>query len=97
MIGFDDGRQMPFGLLSDEIELHLHPRWQRTIVNYLREMFPLMRFVLTTHSPIIIQSCRRGEIINLDGLNESRDYSEVSPEDILEDEQGMPLPSRRTC
>jgi predicted ATP-binding protein involved in virulence len=41
-------------VLIDEIDLHLHPRWQRTIVRRLREAFPNCQFILTTHSPLVV-------------------------------------------
>jgi predicted ATP-binding protein involved in virulence len=41
-------------VLIDEIDLHLHPNWQRTIVANLEKTFPNCQFVLTTHSPIVI-------------------------------------------
>lgn len=43
-------------VLIDEVALHLHPAWQRTIVPRLRETFPLIQFVVTTHSPVVIGS-----------------------------------------
>lgn len=44
-----------FGIvLIDEIDLHLHPKWQRAIVGNLNRTFPNCQFILTTHSPIII-------------------------------------------
>ena len=39
-------------VLIDEIDLHLHPRWQRIIVPALLEAFPKLQFVATTHSPL---------------------------------------------
>jgi len=42
-------------VLLDEIELHLHPIWQRRIIGQLRTFFPNIQFVFTTHSPTIIQ------------------------------------------
>lgn len=42
-------------VLVDEIDLHLHPRWQRTIVDQIRTVFPNMQFIVTTHSPFIAQ------------------------------------------
>jgi predicted ATP-binding protein involved in virulence len=39
----------------DEVDLHLHPRWQRTVVTQLTSMFPKTQFVLTTHSPAVVQ------------------------------------------
>jgi predicted ATPase len=40
----------------DEIDLHLHPRWQRTVLPQLTELFPNTQFIVTTHSPIVVQS-----------------------------------------
>jgi energy-coupling factor transporter ATP-binding protein EcfA2 len=39
----------------DEVDLHLHPRWQRTAVRQLVTLFPRTQFLLTTHSPAIVQ------------------------------------------
>jgi len=41
-------------VLIDEIELHMHPAWQRRILNVLREVFPNIQFVLSTHSPQVL-------------------------------------------
>lgn len=41
-------------VLIDEIELHMHPSWQRNIVRKLRETFPNIQFIITTHSPIVL-------------------------------------------
>ena len=41
-------------VLIDEIELHLHPAWQRKIVGLLKQTFPNVQFVLSTHSPLVI-------------------------------------------
>lgn len=41
-------------VLIDELDLHLHPRWQRTIVQKLTQTFPNCQFIATTHSPQII-------------------------------------------
>jgi predicted ATP-binding protein involved in virulence len=43
-------------VIIDEVELHLHPAWQRSIVGRLREIFPNCQFILTTHSPQVIAS-----------------------------------------
>src|SRR5262249_22959763 len=48
--------------LIDEIELHLHPRWQRRILGDLRRTFPKLQFVATTHSPQVIAGARREEV-----------------------------------
>ena len=41
-------------VLIDEIELHMHPSWQRTILGVLRSTFPNIQFIITTHSPIVL-------------------------------------------
>lgn len=46
-------------VLIDEIELHLHPKWQREVINKLREVFPNIQFILTTHSPQVISEIPR--------------------------------------
>lgn len=51
-------------VLIDEIDLHLHPKWQRQIVPKLRQLFPAVQFVVTTHSPMVLQEVD-GSIINL--------------------------------
>ena len=42
-------------VLIDEIELHLHPKWQYNFIKNLRDTFPLIQFIVTTHSPTVIQ------------------------------------------
>jgi predicted ATP-binding protein involved in virulence len=54
-------------VLIDELELHLHPKWQLDVVENLRATFPNIQFIATTHSPFILQTAREGEVINLDG------------------------------
>jgi len=41
-------------ILIDEIDLHLHPKWQRMIVPRLQEVFPKCQFIISTHSPHVI-------------------------------------------
>lgn len=41
-------------VLIDEIELHMHPAWQRNILKKLRTTFPNVQFIITTHSPIVL-------------------------------------------
>lgn len=42
-------------VVIDEVDLHLHPRWQRQIIHQLRRLFPNTQFVLMTHSPAVVQ------------------------------------------
>ena len=54
-------------VLIDELDLSLHPKWQRVVVDSLKKTFPLVQFIVTTHSPFIIQSLDSGEVIDLGG------------------------------
>jgi predicted ATP-binding protein involved in virulence len=45
-------------ILIDEIDLHLHPQWQRGIIQRLRNSFPNCQFLLTTHSPLVISDAK---------------------------------------
>lgn len=53
-LGPDVLQQTPGVVLIDELELHLHPRWQREVVLTLRDIFPAVQFIATTHSPQIV-------------------------------------------
>lgn len=50
-------------VLVDEIDLHLHPKWQRVIIKKLRKLFPNIQFIFTTHSPTMIQGASEDAII----------------------------------
>ncbi len=55
-------------ILVDELDLHLHPLWQRRVIEDLRTIFPKVQFIFTTHSPFLIQSLRDGEeLLMLEG------------------------------
>jgi predicted ATP-binding protein involved in virulence len=49
-------------VLIDEIDLHLHPKWQRKVVTKLRDIFPNVQFVITTHSPALLANFDRKHI-----------------------------------
>jgi predicted ATP-binding protein involved in virulence len=57
-------QETPGLVLIDEIDVHLHPKWQRQVVNDLTKTFPSIQFVCTSHSPLVIgeveASCIRG-------------------------------------
>jgi len=78
-------------VLIDEIDLHLHPKWQKCVINDLKEIFPKVQFIVTTHSPFIIQSLDNGELISLNEDIET-DYSGESIEDISENIMGIDIP-----
>ncbi|KEO83535.1 AAA family ATPase [Tumebacillus flagellatus] len=81
-------------VLIDEIDLHLHPKWQRHIVEDLKNTFPNVQFIVTTHSPFIVQSLEEGELRVLDEDVEAKvvspaDYVNKSIEDITEYVMGV--------
>ncbi len=52
-------------VLLDEIDLHLHPRWQVDLIPLLKEVFPRLQFVATTHSPMVLPGLSREEVVLL--------------------------------
>jgi predicted ATP-binding protein involved in virulence len=56
----------PAVVLVDEIDLHLHPKWQMNIMDYLSERFPKTQFIVTAHSPLIVQSASDANVIMLE-------------------------------
>lgn len=54
-------------ILIDEIDMHLHPQWQRSIVQRLQMTFPNCQFILTTHSPLVISDTQDILVYDLDG------------------------------
>lgn len=56
----------PGVVLIDEIDLHLHPQWQQTILSDLHAIFPEVQFVVSSHAPAVINSVPREQIRILD-------------------------------
>ncbi len=61
----DITEKTPGVVLIDEIDMHLHPNWQWRVVEALKHTFPKVQFIATTHSPIIIASCKEEKLIAL--------------------------------
>ena len=63
-------------VLIDEVDLHLHPKWQRSLITQLTATFPNCQFLLTTHSPLVISDSKDvlvyvmddGELLEQDSL-----------------------------
>ena len=81
--------------LIDELDLHLHPNWQRGVVRNLTSLFPNIQFVATTHSPFIVQSLNGQGLVNLSdrGILEERTEA-YSIEDAAEETMGVDSPQR---
>jgi len=88
-------QETPGMVLIDEIDVHLHPKWQRRVVRDLKETFPQIQFVCTSHSPFVIQSLEAGELRMLDRTGPPLvEYANRSIEDIAEDIQEVEIPQQ---
>ena len=57
-------------VLVDEIDLHLHPKWQWNVIEALRKTFAGVQFIIATHSPIVISAAKEANLILLDDVGE---------------------------
>lgn len=81
----------PAIVLVDEIDLHLHPEWQRKLIGYLDKHFPRTQFIVTSHSPLVVQSADGVNVVVLEKKNNQvtvaqqgfRNYQGWSVEEIL--------------
>lgn len=58
--------ETPGVVLIDEVDLHLHPQWQQTILSDLHAIFPNVQFIVSSHAPAVINSVSREQIRILD-------------------------------
>ena len=79
----DGWRNLPFVLLIDEIENHLHPTWQRRIIPLLREYFPNAQIFATTHSPFVVAGLRAGQVHLLNRDENGVVRASTNSEDIV--------------
>jgi predicted ATP-binding protein involved in virulence len=64
-------------LLIDEAENHLHPKWQKTFIQSIQEIFPNLQLIVTTHSPFIVSSVEQAKIFVCHSKGE---YAEITDE-----------------
>lgn len=58
-------------VLIDEVDLHLHPKWQREILIQLTKVFPNLQFIVSTHSPVIVVGAAEiAQVVNLNTIND---------------------------
>lgn len=83
--------EIPGIVMIDELDMHLHPKWQWNAIRALEENFPNIQFIIATHSPILISSCKNEHLIHIDD-NHHVDYPQAayaySIEDVVEFVQG---------
>lgn len=93
-LGEDCIAKTPGVVTIDELDLHLHPRWQRDVVSDLRRTFPAVQFIVTSHSPFLLQAAfEYGKVIDMTtgSFVESGDQS---IEDIAETVMHVDQPQR---
>jgi len=64
-------------LLIDEAENHLHPKWQKTFIQSIQEIFPNLQLIVTTHSPFIVSSVENAKIFV---CHSKGDHAEITDE-----------------
>lgn len=88
-LGLEAVKKTPGIIMIDEVDLYLHPHWQQHILSDLQTAFPEMQFVVTTHSPFIVQSVKSQNVITLDGVKGDSNPDMRSIEDIAVTEMNM--------
>ncbi|MBK8263187.1 MAG: AAA family ATPase [Nannocystis sp.] len=92
-LGSDAPKKTAGVVLIDEIELHLHPQWQRSVIHNLRAAFPAVQFVISTHSPQVVSSARPEwlRVLYPDGTWDRVDYTRGRDSNsLLRDVFGVP-------
>ncbi|HDY8039950.1 TPA: AAA family ATPase [Vibrio vulnificus] len=67
-LGEEAARKSPGIVMIDEVDMHLHPQWQQTVIGSLRTAFPKIQFIVTTHSPQVLSTVSK-ECIRVLGAN----------------------------
>jgi predicted ATP-binding protein involved in virulence len=82
-------------VLIDEIDVHLHPKWQRAVAPALEGLFPNCQFIATTHSPFVIQSVSLEKVQEVTKSGGRAFFDHVRTiDDIAEEIQGIEMPQR---
>ena len=93
-LGEDCIAKTPGIVTIDELDLHLHPKWQRDVVLDLRKTFPEIQFIVTSHSPFLLQAAFEfGKVIDMPS-GKFVDPGDPSFEDITETVMHVAQPQR---
>jgi hypothetical protein len=87
----------PAIVLVDELDLHLHPEWQRQIIQFLTKQFPRTQFIVTSHSPLVVQSADQINLVLLEKVGDQvtirqpqmTTYKGWTVEEILDELMGL--------
>lgn len=77
-------------VLVDELDLHLHPRWQRQITAHLDALFARVQFIVTAHSPLIVPA----ETVNVAVLRREGDHVVIDSSKDAEAGRWLAIPPR---
>lgn len=89
-LGKNAVKKTPGVVMIDELDLFLHPRWQRHILRDLVNAFPQIQFIVSTHSPFVIQSLQKNQLISFDeGVEVTGEPFRESIEEIVALRMGL--------
>ena len=89
-LGMKAVKKTPGVVMIDEMDLYLHPHWQKHILQDFQRAFPQIQFIVSTHSPFIVQSLEENQLISFDDdvITSGEPFKE-SIEEIAETRMGM--------
>ena len=89
-LGHNAVKMTPGVVMIDEIDLYLHPHWQKHVLQDLTKAFPMIQFIVSTHSPFIVQSLQEGQLVSFDDnvLTSGEPFRE-GLEDITSERMGL--------
>ncbi len=74
--------ETPGVVLIDEVDLHLHPKWQQRVLADLLSIFPKIQFIVTTHAPEVINSVHSENLVILEDCQAERADSQIYGKDV---------------
>lgn len=78
--GADAAKLTPGVIMIDEVDMHLHPEWQQVVLKALSDAFPLIQFIVTTHSPQVLTTVKR-ESIRILSQNAAGEWTADAPKE----------------
>ena len=89
-LGHNAVKMTPGVVMIDEIDLYLHPHWQKHVLQDLTKAIPMIQIIVSTHSPFIVQSLQEGQLVSFDDnvLTSGEPFRE-GLEDITSERMGL--------
>jgi hypothetical protein len=75
----EDPEREPALVLVDELDAHLHPEWQQRLVGLVREAFPKLQIIATSHSPLVVAGMKAHEVFVASRDGEDRAVVDIQP------------------